>query len=145
MTDLPTPTPPVNIETEPFWAATAEERLHLPHCSETGQAIWYPRNHGPDGSAVEWRDVEPVGVVYSYSIARRGQGRWKDAAPYVVAYVELDAGPRMLTNIVECDPDDVEIGMRVSAVFHPVPLDERDDGPQRSVIRFRPDPARTAP
>lgn len=132
MSDLPVTAPVVTPETEPFWAATAEGRLHLPRCVTCSTVVWYPRDHCPAGhDTVEWVDVEPTGTVYSFSVVRRGQGRWKDVSPYVVAYVDLDAGPRMLTNLVEVDPDAVAVGMPVTAVFDPT-----DDGP--ALVRFRP-------
>jgi uncharacterized OB-fold protein len=67
--------------------------------------------------------------VYSYSIVAKGNGRWKDSGPYVVAYVELAEGPRILTNIVGITPNDVHINMPVVAVF-----DAGDDG--RVLLRF---------
>ena len=71
------------------------------------------------------------GTVYSFSITRKGAGVWAEHSPYVVAYVELDEGPRVLTNIVGCDVDDVHIGMAVAVVFDPTPA-----GP--AVYRFEP-------
>jgi uncharacterized OB-fold protein len=55
--------------------------------------------------------------------------------PYVMAYVELDEGPRVLTDIVGCDPADVRIGQAVVADFS---VAERDDGEAFAVPRFRP-------
>lgn len=133
MVGLPAPAPLVNDETRPFWDATAEGRIHLPRCGACDLTVWYPRSFCPRcHGEVEWVDVEPRGSVYSFSIVRKGQGRrWQEAAPYVVAYVELVSGPRMLTNIVGCEPEEVSVGMEVEATFDPT-----DDGP--SLIRFRP-------
>lgn len=132
MSSLPTSSPQVNSETAPFWEGTAEERLCLPRCTGCGSIAWYPRSQCIEcRSETEWEDVEPTGAVYSYTVVGRGQGRWRDAGPYVVAYVDLDVGPRMLTNIVECDPSTVTVGMRVTAVF-----DATDDGP--ALVRFTP-------
>ena len=58
------------------------------------------------------------GTVYSYTINHRGQGDYRDLA-YVLAYVELEEGPRVLTNIVDCDPIQVSVGQAVQVVFHP--------------------------
>jgi uncharacterized OB-fold protein len=69
------------------------------------------------------------GTVYSYSIVAKGNGRWKESGPYVVAYVELAEGPRVLTNVVGVPVDEVAIGMPVSAVF-----DSDDTG--RVLLRF---------
>jgi hypothetical protein len=132
-TQLPVPAPPVTLETKPFWDATAEGRLVLPRCDDCATVIWYPRAICPAcGSlAVTWFDASGGGTVYSFTVVRKGQGPWREAAPYVVAYVELDEGPRVMTNIVGCEPDTVEVGMRVSVVFHPT-----DAGP--ALPRFQP-------
>ena len=60
---------------------------------------------------------------------------FRDHLPYVLAYVELDEGPRVLTNVVGCDPADVRIGLPVVADYA---IDERDDGEAFAVPRFRP-------
>lgn len=133
--ELPARAPGIVPETAPFWEATAAGRIRLPRCLTCGLVIWYPREHCPAGHpGVEWIDIEPVGSIYSFSIARRGQGSWSAVAPYVVAYVELDAGPRVLTNIVGCDPEAVAIGQRVVAEFHST----GDDEGAPALVRFRP-------
>jgi uncharacterized OB-fold protein len=57
--------------------------------------------------------------VYSFTVSHRGMGPWASHAPYVIAYVELEEGPRVLTNLVDCDPGAVRIGDPVTAVFQP--------------------------
>jgi uncharacterized protein len=133
MSALPVPTPRVNAETRPFWNATAEGRLSLPHCTSCGFVIWYPRARCPEcGSTdVRWQDATGAGTIYSFSITHKGQGAYRDAGPYVLAYVELDEGPRVLTNIVDCDPEALEIGQRVRVVFH-------DTGEGTALYRFTP-------
>lgn len=130
---LPNPTVYPTLETQRYWDATEEQRLELPRCTECGHVIWYPRELCSEcGSTdIEWFEASGTGVVYSYSITRRMPGRWGRVAPFVLAYVELDEGPRMMTNIVDCDPEDVEIGQRVEVVFHPT-----EEGP--AIPRFRP-------
>lgn len=70
---------------------------------------------------VDWVAASGRGTVYSFTVAARGLGSWKDRAPYVIAYVELDEGPRVLTNIVGTAPEMVKIGEAVTAV---VEIDE---------------------
>jgi uncharacterized OB-fold protein len=120
-TALPAPDPIVTAETEPYWTAAAQGRLVLPRCTACTNVIWLPKGFCPAcGSLdVEWFDAAGTGTVYSYSIPRRGRGQYGAAMPYVLAYVELDEGPRMITNIVGCDVDDVHIGMPVTVVFDP--------------------------
>lgn len=132
--ELPTTAPLVNAETRPFWDATAEGRLVLPRCDACGLLIWYPRAICPSchGTSVTWTECSGRGSVYSYTVTRRGaSGRWAAAAPYVLAYVELEEGPRLLTNVVGCDPDDVHVDLPVEVAFAPT-----GEGP--ALPRFRP-------
>jgi uncharacterized protein len=130
---LPTPVPDVTAETEPFWSATAEGRLVLPRCEHCDAVIWYPRAFCPACGSLEvtWFDASGRGSVYSFTIVRRAAPPYDASAPFVVAYVELEEGPRVLTNIVECEPDDVEVGMPVEVEFH-------DTGEGPALYRFRP-------
>jgi uncharacterized OB-fold protein len=134
---LPAPDPVVADDAAPFWEATSEHRLVLPRCTDCSSFIWYPRGFCPRcGSfAVAWEEVAGTGSVYSFAIPRRGQGAYRDAAPYVLAYVEVDVpggdGPRIITNVVDCDPEDLSIGDRVAVVFH-------DTESGHALPRFRP-------
>jgi uncharacterized OB-fold protein len=58
------------------------------------------------------------GSIYSVTVSHQGSDDYAESTPYVLAYVELEEGPRMMTNIVVSDPDEVEIGDPVSVVFH---------------------------
>ena len=129
---LPAPPPIINSETKPFWDATAEGRLLLPRCNECQAVLWYPRAFCPECSSfdVAWFEATGRGTIYSYTINRRGQGDYRDLA-YVVAYVELEEGPRVLTNIVDCDPETLSVGQSVEVVFHPT-----SNG--TALARFRP-------
>lgn len=131
--DLPARAPEVTAETEPFWRATAEGRLVLQRCDACRTFIWYPRGFCPDcgGTSTSWEQASGRGTVYSFTVTRRGQGQWRDAGPYVLAYVELAEGPRLMTNIVDCDVEDVHVGQRVAVVFH-------DTGEGTALPRFRP-------
>ncbi|MBV9322598.1 MAG: Zn-ribbon domain-containing OB-fold protein [Chloroflexi bacterium] len=117
---LPAPPPQINVETKTFWDATAEGKLMLPRCNACQVVIWYPRLFCPECGSTDigWFEASGKGTVYSYTINRRGQGDYRDLA-YVVAYVELEEGPRVLTNIVDCDVDQVSVGQAVQVVFHP--------------------------
>ncbi len=117
---LPAPPPIVNAETKPFWDATAEGKLLLARCKGCSTVMWYPRAFCPECSSfdIEWTEASGKGTIYSYTINRRGQGDYRDLA-YVVAYVELAEGPRVLTNIVDCDMSALKVGQAVEVVFHP--------------------------
>lgn len=116
---LPAPQPVPTLETQPFWDAAAEGRLVLPRCAACGFVIWYPRRFCPDcgGREVRWFEASGDGAVYSFTVTRKGQGAWRDAGPYVVAYVELAEGPRLMTNLIGVDVDTVAIGQAVRVRF----------------------------
>ena len=136
---LPAPTPPVNDETAPFWAALGEGRVELPVCDACGHHIWYPRLWCPvcQDDAVRWATLSGRGTVYARTILHKAMGQWGAAAPFVIAYVELEEGPRVLTNVLTDEVGSVDVGTPVEAVF--VPVDEPAEGsPATHLLRFRP-------
>jgi uncharacterized OB-fold protein len=130
---LPVPVPDVTSETAVFWEATAEGTLLLPRCDHCDAVIWYPRAFCPVCASLDvtWFAASGRGTVYSFTVVRRPAPPYDRSGPFVVAYVELEEGPRVLTNIVECEPDAVEVDMPVEVVFH-------DTGEGRALYRFRP-------
>lgn len=80
---------------------------------------------------ITWKAASGTGIIYSFTVARRATGQYREAAPYVLAYVELDEGPRLMTNIVGCPVDQVAIGQPVEVVFH-------DTGDGSALPRFQP-------
>lgn len=132
-TSLPVRPIEVTSEARSFWDATAAGQLVIPRCTECATTIWYPKGFCSScGSpSIEWIVASGNATIYSFSITRKGAGVWAEHSPYVIAYVELAEGPRVLTNIVGCAVEDVRIGMPVRVVFDPT-----DEGP--AVYRFRP-------
>ena len=113
MTHPPHPALFDNPETGAFWQAAAQGRLLLKSCRACGSAHWYPRAICPHcGSAdTHWQDSTGQGVIYTFSVLRK-------AKPMTVpAYVTLDEGISLFTNIVDCDPDSLQIGQRVVLRF----------------------------
>ncbi|MDS0474412.1 Zn-ribbon domain-containing OB-fold protein [Natrinema sp. 1APR25-10V2] len=119
------PVPDVTPETERYWEAAAEGRLLVRECQDCGLTYHYPRALCPDcfSDDVDWVEAAGTGEVYSYSVARSMSGWPDDDLPLVVAYVELDEGPRMVTN-VDCDPDEVTVGSRVEVRFADVDAED---------------------
>ncbi|MDH4075764.1 MAG: Zn-ribbon domain-containing OB-fold protein [Acidimicrobiia bacterium] len=116
------PAPRPSDLTAAFWAATTEGRFLIQRCTRCQAAIFYPRVNCTECGSTELvnEDASGRGTVYTYTVARRPTHRaWADAGPYVIAIVELEEGPHVTTNIVECDPDDVRIGMPVEVCFAP--------------------------
>jgi hypothetical protein len=139
MSELPAGAPPYNAEAEPFWSAAAERRLVLPVCDACGHHIWYPRSWCPvcQSESVTWIELSGQGTVYACTVVRKGLGPWAAATPYVVAYVELAEGPRILTNILTSDAESIEVGTPVVAVYPPV-ADPADGSVATTLVRFAP-------
>lgn len=107
--------PQVMPETKPFWSAAADGRLVIKHCTACGEPHHYPRSICPfcGSDATEWRQASGRGTIYTYSIMRRVP------EPYAIAYVSLEEGPMVMTNIVDCDLDAIRIGQAVRVLFKP--------------------------
>ena len=131
--ELPTPAPDVQPETATFWAATLDGTLLLQRCATCGRAGYYPRVVCANCHSTDLADFAASGrgTIYSYTVTTRGILEYADAGAYVVAMVELAEGPKMITNIVDCDPADLAIGQPVEVVFV-------DTGGGGALPRFRP-------
>ena len=106
------PSPPVNPESKAFFDAAREGKLLLGKCSACKALHYYPRAICPFCSGeTELVVAKGTGKIYSYSVMRRV------AEPYAIAYVTLDEGVTMLTNMVDCDLDRLGIGDPVRLVF----------------------------
>lgn len=128
------PLPEITPASRPFWDAAREHRLLIQRSTKTGEHLFYPRSLSPIAvdDSLEWVAVSGQGTVYTYTVARRPTAPpWAEDGPYIIAIVELDEGPRMMTNIIGCDPDTVAIGMRVRAVFD-------DVTPEVTLVKFAP-------
>jgi len=133
MTMLPAPAPAINSTTAEFWKATTEGRFLLQRCNACDIVLWFPRRNCPKcwTEDVSTFDAQQTGTIYSFTVVRKGTRAFKDAGPFVIAYVELADGPRIMTNIVDCDIDALHVGMPVEMVFH-------DTGEGSALYRFRP-------
>jgi len=93
-------------------------------CQDCQSWVWTPRPSCNEcgSDKIEWKPMSGKGEVYSFTVIRQVVGRAASTAfepdiPYVVAWVDLDEGPRLITNIVGCPAEDVKLGMKVSVVF----------------------------
>ena len=100
------PIPESTPETEEFWAGARRGELRIQRCNACGKAYFYPRPFCPRCSSkdVAWFTASGRGKLYSYVINYRAAYGFQDYVPYVIAVVQLDEGPRMMTNIVGVDP-----------------------------------------
>ena len=112
--------PVANFDTQPFWDGCARGELLLQRCSACGSV-----RHPPSPICAHclsdrhtWVPASGRGKVYTFVVVRETRARgWDKMVPYVVAVVELEEGPRMLSNLVSVEPDAVRIEMPVEATF----------------------------
>lgn len=119
----PRPAPIPDAESAPFWTGTLEGKLLVQECSMCGQRQLYGRSLCTNchSAALSWIESSGRGTIYSRTIIRQNPNRsFKHLIPFVVALVDLDDGPRMMTNIVGTPPEAVAIGDRVKVTFEPV-------------------------
>ena len=113
------PAPIPTAFTEPFWEGTRQGELRVQRCGDCGHWRWTPQLACPAcwSEDAEWRATGGKGEVYSFTVVHRPVDPSRFVEPYVLAVVRLDEGPHMLTNIVDCEPSEVEVGMRVVVRF----------------------------
>ena len=114
--DLPT----ADAETQPYWDAAREERLLVRRCAGCGEAHFYPRRFCPLcwSEDVAWEDASGRATLYTWSVVHSNDlPPFGEKVPYVAAVVDLHEGPRMMTNIVDCDAEALTVGMELSVAF----------------------------
>jgi uncharacterized OB-fold protein len=120
--------------TQPYWEAVKERKLMFQRCNACKGVVFTPRAHcNLCGSEdLSWEQSKGTGSVYTYSVVRQNRNpAFSDLGAYVVAYVDLDEGFRMMTNVVGvANPlTDVHCGQRVQVEFeeqesgeYPIPV-----------------------
>lgn len=115
--DRPIPRP--DGVTAEFWRAAAEGRLLIQRCPACAHRQFYPRAICTScGATPEWEEATGRGVVHTFTVIRQNHAApFKDLLPYVVAMIELEEGPLLMGNVVDCDVDDVRVGAPVAVTM----------------------------
>lgn len=135
------PLPAIDDHSRPFWDAARAGRLHLPRCDKCGTFHTYfePWCNVCGHEGVHWEDLSGRGRIWANCRFHRAYfPGFEPELPYNVAMVELAEGPRLVTNIVGLERDELDempIGMEVEAVFDPVT-------PEVTLVKFKPAGAR---
>ena len=120
------PVPEISEAARPYWEAAQREELYLQRNKNTGKYFFYARPWAVDdySTDLEWVPASGKGTVATFTIACFPLFESYTAdLPYVVAVIKLEEGPTMMTNIVNCRPEEVRVGMPVKVTF-----EERKDG-----------------
>lgn len=130
--DLPNP----DNETQPFWDGAREGRLVIRRCNTCGEAFFYPRPFCPKcwSADVGWIDASGRATLYTWSIVHVNDlPPFHERVPYVAAIVTLEEGPRMMTNVVGVDFDDLDADMALRVTFRSI-----SDEPPVTIPVFEP-------
>ena len=128
------PLPHIDEESRPWWEAVQRHELYIQKCRECGDLRFHPRALCTScmSPRTEWVRCKGGGRIYAFTVTNQNQAAgFRESLPYVMAWVELEEGVKMLTNIVDCPPEQVKIGMPVEAVFD-------DVTPAVTLVKFRP-------
>lgn len=133
------PTRPLPSLSEPdtrrFWEATRDHELRFQRCSACGEIVFHPRAHCTRclSGGLVWEHSRGEGVIYTFSVVRQSwHPFFRARAPYAVAWIDLDEGFRMMSNVVgvEDPARELSIGQRVVV--------EWEDHEQLAIPLFRP-------
>ncbi|GAA0992223.1 OB-fold domain-containing protein [Acrocarpospora macrocephala] len=110
--------PAVNRDTEFFWEGARSGELRIQKCGDCGELRHPPGPVCPSCRSVKrtYAVAAGTGVVYSYVVHHNPPVPGRET-PFVVAVVELPEGVRIVGNVVDCAPAEVEIGMPVRVTF----------------------------
>ena len=104
-------------DTQAFWEATKNHELRYQTCDACDGIVFYPRRHCTHclGKKLSWKTSKGEGTLYTYSVVRQTyHPAFRERVPYVIAWVDLDEGFRILTHVTGIDdPAEVSVGQRV--------------------------------
>ena len=114
------PAPAINTDTREFWEACNHEMLLFQKCEDCGCRQFYPRSicRQCTSEKLTWTKAELRGTVYTFTVQHRAPTpAFREDVPYVIALIDLEDGFRMMMNVINCDVEDVCVGMPVRVVF----------------------------
>jgi uncharacterized OB-fold protein len=120
---IPKPLPEITPVTQPFWEAAAKEKLVMQRCGNCQSWVWCPRPACVEcgSEKLQWTPLSGRGRLFAFTVIREVVGRalrgFSKDIPYVAAWIDLDEGPRICSNIVGCPIEKVTIGMPVEVIF----------------------------
>lgn len=121
--------------TKTYWNAASRGDLLLQRCNTCNHLQHYPRSICARcwSDDLAWQAASGFGRVWTFTVVGiPGHAAWGHDVPYVLALVELEEGPRLMTNIVACEPTSVQCGQRVQ--LHP----HRGDDDNQTLLQFAP-------
>ena len=115
----PRPRPQPTSTTQPFWDGARQGKLMLQYDPVARRYQFWPRacSVRTGKRNLRWREVSGTGTVYSFTVTHVPTAGFEGRVPYAVGLIDLDEGVRIIANLVNVQPDDVRIGLRVRVAW----------------------------
>ncbi|HEY90354.1 MAG TPA: Zn-ribbon domain-containing OB-fold protein [Dehalococcoidia bacterium] len=133
-TEYKKPVPGIDELSRPYWEAAKRHELVMQRCRECGCYRYPPGNICPGCASedTEWVKVSGRGTIFTWNVFHKVyHPAFAQDVPYAIVAVELEEGPRVTSNLVDCRLEDIRIGMPVEVVFE-------DITEEISLPKFRP-------
>ena len=110
--------PPLTPLAMPYFDGCKAGVLRLQQCTKCQKFQFYPRTicSHCTSEKLQWQDASGTGVIASFTVVRKGVSAAYEA-PYVVALIDLAEGPRLMSTLIDVEPEDVAIGLPVRVDF----------------------------
>ena len=126
---------PVNYAvSKPFWEGAKRHELMMPRCKRCGHYFFYPREECPDclSMDLEWVKVSGKARLHTFTVVTQpANPSFREDVPYIYAIVQLEEGPKMISNVIGCPVEEVKIDMPLETVFE-------DVTPEWTLVKFKP-------
>lgn len=123
MIEYKKPLPMPDMDSKEFWDGCHRHELLIQRCDNCHSYRFPPEVICPVcfSTASKWTKASGKGIVYTFTVVRRATGPdWEADVPYTIAFIQLDEGVRMVSNVVGCKPEEIKIGMKVEVTFDDV-------------------------
>jgi uncharacterized protein len=137
MAEYTKPLPVVDADTQPYWDGAKAHELRAQRCSGCGKHRWPPQSFCPHCHSwdFEWVTIGQTGVIASYVVVHQATApSFAGDVPYTIGQITIDGTGdlvTMISNVVDCPWEEVQVGMRVQAVFD-------DVTPEITLPKFKP-------
>ncbi|MWA00854.1 acyl dehydratase [Actinomadura sp. LD22] len=111
-----------DTSTEPFWQAAKQERLVAPKCAACGTFRLPPTPFCPEcqSTEVDWTELSGRATVFSFSVVHGFPGLPDITLVPVILDLPDAPGARLVSNVIDVEPEKVEIGMELEVLFSPI-------------------------
>ena len=128
------PLPLITKLSKVFYEGCKEGRLLYQKCRNCGEVVFFPKELCSNcmGRELDWKESNGRGKVHTFTVTYEGAPpEFTADGPFALALINMDEGFNIMSNIVECDPEQIVCDMRVEVVFDPVTS-------EMTIPRFRP-------